>query len=250
MTQQSPAEDEACRAAVVGGTSAGAVATVSALLTGVDMQTAIGVGALQAIPAAFVLAALLFAPAIGRRAPSMARALGARRAERGADPTAPIENTVENQQSTEEAFRTLLDAVDDASARYVGRLLDGYTATSRPPDPFLRACGRVLRDGVRADFELLDVFAPWLASVRAEHPFVEVHAVGDGAALKSADGEDASYSQKMTADVSALKRLFFLLKTHGVGGDNASGFWGVIAGPQVLTIQRDVIERLAAVFGP
>jgi hypothetical protein len=156
-----------------------------------------------------------------------------------------------------ELLKKLDEALDDAVLPVLAKLGGEYSLVDRKaPDPFFRGFARVLCELTAEELTSLQTLIRTVAAARFRGPDIELQfipsipaesdAPEDSVAIELPEAAaNGSRSREMLPEpVPHTLRLFHLLKSHNLGRDNPSGFYGITSGPQVLRISRDVVERL------
>lgn len=150
------------------------------------------------------------------------------------------------------AFREALNAVSDGAIRPLGLLTREYVQAGRSADAFFRGLGRLLADASSAEIAALKRMLSMAASGNDHASLVRLELVGrpygQHAALRiQATVPGLSDLQVKGREVDSddnTARLFYLLKTHGLGHDTPGGAWGVTTGPSVLVLEHSVLCRV------
>jgi hypothetical protein len=169
-----------------------------------------------------------------------------------------------------EYIRDALAAVDEEAVGPLGVLAWEYTHQARRPDAFFRDMAGML---VQMSGEEIDCLRELLQGIGRHETEardrIEVMTTADGHLLRD-DREDNPVTMRWwVADANAkgnikaapdppayigpipgVRRVFWLLKRHGLGEDNAAGYFDSDSGPAVLVLRRAVVSRLRRVLTP
>lgn len=142
------------------------------------------------------------------------------------------------------AVRELLTAVSPAAVQPLALLMREYVRDGRlddGPDEFFRGAAALFAS---LDTEQLEALRQLLALVAARvevYPQVEIR---QGQLYFPTKEDSANSHQAEGPSLNRWRRLFHRLKTEALAFDNPAGFFGLVSGPDVLRMEREVARRL------
>jgi hypothetical protein len=159
------------------------------------------------------------------------------------------------QQGVVEGVRAILNDIDDAALPSLARLTAHHLKAHTVHDTRDKQAARLLCACDRATFmSLLQITTICNRDFPPEHDQIEIVIVsrnepspaGLRFQIRRPGVEDSAAAQ--VVDYPAVQtyfRAFHLLKQHEFARDNPSGFFGVIAGPQLAVISREQVKYLS-----
>ncbi len=174
------------------------------------------------------------------------------------------------QDVVAEGVRGAVDALDPSVLPALARVTAVYCAQGKRPDPFLREVVRLLRELSAEDLGSLrslavQVSAPDLPAhfklhamlVQGDTPRIPFASLIDGVGLEvfavwfEATGkpEGPTEVRRPFAQIARPYRLFRLLRAHGFAMEGFGGLLDTHAGPDVVSVDRETLERIRDILG-
>src|SRR5262249_5467652 len=116
--------------------------------------------------------------------------------------------------------------------------------------------GRLLAELGGGEFNDLRTVVDAVSKLDLPEPYIELHAIGrqgseeiDITVVRRGERKAEGGNRIAVCQIANWRELFALLKGNQLASDGASGFYGSFAGPGVIIIHRDVVERIRGMIG-
>jgi hypothetical protein len=138
--------------------------------------------------------------------------------------------------------RSAMDAIDPAALPILGLLSRMYLRHAAFPAWFYRGATNLVSGLTAADVGILRRLLKDVSSFAPASEHLQLLSSGDALMVASEGQHDA----RSLAPLSEARRLFTMLKQHGLG--HSSGAYGVGGSPDALVIHKDVVGWLITVI--